>query len=134
MRLKFFLLLLSVFLIGCATTKNTLPPDVTEKTIYKEIERVDTVYQNVYKYIHERGDTVFIRDSVILYRYKYVTKCDTFVQVDSVAYPVEVTKEVRVRNGYDKFTARGFWVYTAVVLAVLIFLIVRWRIKKRFPP
>lgn len=134
MRFRFFLLLVSVCFLGCATTTNTLPPNMVEKTIYKEIERVDTVFQNVYKYIYERGDTVFVRDSVLVYRYKYVTKCDTFVQVDSIPYPVEVTKEVRVRNWYDRFTARGFWVYTAIVLAALIFLIVRWRIKKRFPP
>ena len=134
MRMRFFLLLVSICFLGCATTTNTLPPNVAEKTIYKEIERVDTVFQNVYKYIYERGDTVFVRDSVLVYRYKYITRCDTFVQVDSIPYPVEVTKEVRVRNCYDRFTARGFWIYTAMVLASLIFLIVRWRIKKRFPP
>lgn len=134
MRFRFFLLLVSVCFLGCATTTNILPPNMVEKTIYKEIERVDTVFQNVYKYIHERGDTVFVRDSVLVYRYKYITRCDTFVQVDSIPYPVEVTKEVRIRNWYDRFTARGFWIYTAMVLAALIFLIVRWGIKKRFPP
>ena len=129
------LLILSLFFsfLGCSTQKVFAPPETQEKTIYKEIERVDTVFQNVYKYIHEKGDTVFVRDSVILYRYKYVTKCDTFVQVDSIPYPVEVTKEVRVRNGYDRFTARGFWIYTAIILVGLIFLVVRWYIKRRFP-
>lgn len=131
---KFLILAVFLSFLCCSTAKNFAPPETQEKTIYKEIERVDTVFQNVYKYIYERGDTVFIRDSVLVYRYKYVTKCDTFVQVDSIPYPVEVTKEVRVRNWYDRFTARGFWVYTAIVLAALIFLIVRWRIKKRFPP
>ena len=129
------LLILSLFFsfLGCSTQKVFAPPETQEKTIYKEIERVDTVFQNVYKYIHEKGDTVFVRDSVILYRYKYVTKCDTFVQVDSIPYPVEVTKEVRVRNGYDRFTARGFWIYTGIILVGLIFLVVRWYIKRRFP-
>lgn len=131
---KFLILAVFLSFLCCSTTKNFAPPETQEKTIYKEIERVDTVFQNVYKYIYERGDTVFVRDSVLVYRYKYVTKCDTFVQVDSIPYPVEVTKEVRVRNGYDRFTARGFWIYTAIVLAALIFLIVRWRIKKRFSP
>lgn len=131
---KFLILALFFSVLGCSTVRTFTPPVTQEKTIYKEIERVDTVFQNVYKYIHERGDTVFVRDSVLVYRYKYVTKCDTFVQVDSIPYPVEVTKEVRVRNGYDRFTARGFWIYTAIILAGLIFFVVKWYIKRRFPP
>lgn len=131
---KFLILAIFFAFLGCSTTQTLAPPETQEKTVYKEIERVDTVFQNVYKYIHEKGDTVFVRDSVILYRYKYLTKCDTFLQVDSIPYPVEVTKEVRVRNGYDKFTARGFWIYTAIILAGLIFLVVRWYIKRRFTP
>lgn len=131
---KLLILVIFFAFLGCSTQQVLAPPETQEKTIYKEIERVDTVFQNVYKYIHERGDTVFVRDSVLVYRYKYVTKCDTFVQVDSIPYPVEVTKEVRVRNAYDRFTARGFWIYTAIILAGLIFLVVRWYIKRRFPP
>lgn len=129
---KFLILAFFFTLLSCSTQRTLTPPQTQEKTVYKEIERVDTVFQNMYKYIHEKGDTVFVRDSVILYRYKYITKCDTFVQVDSIPYPVEVTKEVRVRNGYDKFTARGFWIYTAIILAGLIFFVVRWYIKRRF--
>ena len=128
------LLILAIFFafLGCSSQRVFTPTETQEKTIYKEIERVDTVFQNVYKYIHEKGDTVFVRDSVLVYRYKYVTKCDTFVQVDSIPYPVEITKEVRVRNGYDRFTARGFWIYTAIILAGLIFLVVKWYIKRSF--
>lgn len=122
---KFLILAIFFALLGCSTAKNFAPPETQEKTIYKEIERVDTVFQNVYKYIHERGDTVFVRDSVLVYRYKYITKCDTFVQVDSIPYPVEVTKEVRVRNGYDRFTASGFWVFVGI-----IFLYIAWRLLR----
>lgn len=131
---KFLILAFLFTLLGCNTQRTIVPPETKEKTVYKEIERVDTVFQNVYKYIYERGDTVFVRDSVLVYRYKYITKCDTFVQVDSIPYPVEVTKEVRVRNGYDRFTARGFWIYTAMVFAFIVFIIIKWRLKRRFPP
>lgn len=122
---KFLILAVFFSVLGCSTAKNFAPPETQEKTIYKEIERVDTVFQNVYKYIYERGDTVFVRDSVLVYRYKYVTKCDTFVQVDSIPYPVEVKKEVRVRNAYDRFTASGFWVFI-----VIIFLYIAWRLLR----
>lgn len=120
---KFLILAFFFAFLGCSTTRTFVSPETQEKTIYKEIERVDTVIQNVYHYIRERGDTVFIRDSVLVYRYKYVTKCDTFVQVDSIPYPVEVTKEVRVRNAYDRFTASGFWVFVGI-----IFLYIAWKL------
>lgn len=121
------LLILALFfsVFGCSTVRTFTLPETQEKTIYKEIERVDTVFQNVYKYITVKGDTVYERDSVLIYRYKYVTKCDTFVQVDSIPYPVEVTKEVRMRNGYDKFTASGFWVFVGI-----IFLYIAWRLLR----
>lgn len=122
---KFLILAIFFAFLGCSTQQVFAPPETQEKTVYKEIERVDTVFQNVYKYIHEKGDTVFVHDSVLVYRYKYVTKCDTFVQVDSIPYPVEVTKEVRVRNGYDRFTARGFWVFIGI-----IFLYIAWRLLR----
>lgn len=125
------LLILAIFfaLFGCSTVRTFTPPETQEKTIYKEIERVDTVFQNVYKYIYERGDTVFVRDSVLVYRYKYITKCDTFVQVDSIPYPVEVPKEVRVRNAYDRFTACGFWVFVGIIFLYIAWKLLRTKIR-----
>lgn len=122
---KFLILAILFAFLGCSTQQTLAPPQIQEKTIYKEIERVDTVFQNVYKYITVKGDTVYERDSVLIYRYKYITQRDTFVQVDSIPYPVEVTKEVRVRNGYDKFTAGGFWVFVGI-----IFLYIAWRLLR----
>lgn len=126
---KFLILAILFSVLGCSTVRTFTPPETQEKTIYKEIERVDTVFQNVYKYIHERGDTVFVRDSVLVYRYKYITKCDTFVQVDSIPYPVEVTKEVRVRNAYDRFTASGFWVFVGIIFLYIAWKLLRTKIR-----
>lgn len=126
---KFLILALLFSVLGCSTQQTLAPPQTQEKTIYKEIERVDTVFQNVYKYVTVKGDTVYERDSVLIYRYKYITKRDTFVQVDSIPYPVEVTKEVRVRNGYDKFTARGFWGFVGVLLLYIVWRLFKTKIR-----
>jgi hypothetical protein len=68
-----------------------------------------------------KADTV--HDVQIVERIKWRDK----VQVqrvethDSIPYPVEVIKHVRVRNGYDYFTAWGFWILFAI-LAIWITL------------
>ena len=46
---------------------------------------------------------------------------------DSIPYKVDVIKEVRKRNGYDRFTSWGFW-----ILAFLILTRVTWWIFKTF--
>lgn len=129
---------LLIFIVLCSCGCKTLPPPILntqrDSTHTRTELRVDTFWRDRWHTEKTNGDTVFIHDSVYLEKIKYRDRVDSVVVRDSIPYPVEVPKKVRVRNGYDKFTARGFWVYTAIVLAALIFLIVRWRIKKRFPP
>lgn len=129
---------LLIFIVLCFFGCKTLPPPILnaqcDSTHTRTELRVDTFWRDRWHTEKIKGDTVLIHDSVYFEKIKYRDRVDSVVVRDSVTYPVEVTKEVRVRNGYDKFTARGFWIYTAIILAALIFLIVRWRVKKRFPP
>lgn len=93
-----------------------------------------------------RGDSIIIRDSIIYrwqhdtlyvdrwhtefrdrWRHDTLTLRDSIHVNDSIPYPVEVQVPVRVRNGYDKFTAKGFW----ILLGILI-LIVGWKIAKAY--
>jgi len=94
-------------------------------TEYKE--RVDSTYQA--HYIFVLGDTVRQVDTIYKYRLKYVDKVQTqYVAVhDSIPYPVEVVKEVRKRNQYDRFTSWGFW-----ILILLLLVRVAWWAFKTF--
>lgn len=84
----------------------------------------DSILQT--RYVYVKADTV--HDVQIVERIKWRDK----VQVqrvethDSIPYPVEVIKHVRVRNGYDYFTAYGFWILLAIVsLAIVIRIYLR---------
>lgn len=82
-------------------------------------------------YIREKGDTVWMErwhDRIIERNVADTIHDSIKVEVhDSVPYPVEVPKYIRQRNGYDKFTAKGFW----ILLGLIAVAIVIWVGKKR---
>ena len=109
-----FVVLCAVMLAGCKTQVITVPQIRTEYVRDTVTEHfTDSILQTRYVYI--KADTV--HDVQIVERIKWRDK----VQVqrvethDSIPYPVEVIKRVRVRNGYDYFTSWGFWILFAVL-------------------
>lgn len=129
---------LLIFIVLCFFGCKTLPPPIPNTQHDSTRVHYDVLYDSIWvdrwHVVKEQGDTIWIHDSIFIEKWREKHTSDTICVRDSVPYPVEVTKEVRVRNGYDKFTARGFWIYTAIILAALIFLVVRWYMKRRFPP
>ena len=122
---------LSLLIPACAPPKTITVTEYRDRlqidTVTVERDRVDSTYQAHYLYHH--GDTVHQVDTIYKYRIKYVDKMQTqYVTVhDSIPYTVEVVKEVRKRNVYDRFTSYGFW-----ILAFLILTRVAWWIFKKF--
>ena len=110
------LLFLALFLslTGCKT-QTVVVPEIREITTHDTIVRVDSVYRA--HYIREKGDTVFVTDTVLKYVFK--DKVQIVNKIDSVPYAVEVVKEVHKRNGYDRFVSWGFWVLLVLLLARL---------------
>ena len=121
-----FLAFASLFFTGCA-------PRVVTVTEYKERvkhdtihdARIDSVYE--YKYIKEKGDTVWRIDSVFAFRVLYRDRVQVEQVHDSVPYAVEVPVPVRMRNAYDRFTSLGFW-----LLLLFLFLRIAWRLVKKY--
>ena len=106
------LLAVMILMSGCKT-QTVIVPEIREVTTHDTIVRVDSVYRA--HYIREKGDTVFVTDTVLKYAFK--DKVQIVMKTDSVPYAVEVVKEVRKRNGYDRFVSWGFWVLVALLLA-----------------
>lgn len=80
-------------------------------------EKGDTILKHIYHTEYRdrwKHDSIFIRDSVYIH--------------DSIPYPVEVIKQVPVRNGYTRFTSWFFW----IVLIVLL-LWAAWKICDHIP-
>lgn len=119
--------LVTLFLsfIGCKTLPPIIPQTQRDSVQTRMELRVDTFWRDRWHIEKIEGDTVFIHDSIYFEKIKYRDRVDSVIVRDSIPYPVEVTKEVRVRNGYDKFTARGFWVFVGVLL-----LYIAWRLFK----
>lgn len=121
----FAILLGLLFLTGCRTVQPAAPAVQKKDSIQVRTEvRIDSVFRDRWHTVLQKGDTVFVHDSVFLTRYKMLDRCDTLRVRDSVPYPVEVIREVRHRNGYDRFVSWGFWILLA--LTVLVTVVSRW--------
>lgn len=126
--IRFFaVILISVFLAACAQTKTVTVTEYRDRAVTDTVEklRVDSVY--VSRWIKQKGDTIILHDTIFKYRVLHDTETLTEYVHDSIPYQVEVTKEVRKRNGYDRFTSWGFW-----ILALLLCARIAWWAFKTF--
>lgn len=95
-----------------------------ERVIKDTVTQIDSVY--ISRIIKEKGDTVHITDTI--FKFKYLDKYKYIHVHDSVPYEVQVQVPVRVRNGYDRFTSWGFWIFLAIAALRLAF----WFVKKYY--
>ena len=126
--IRFFaVILISVFLAACAQTKTVTITEYSDRVVTDTVEklRVDSVY--VSRWIKQKGDTIILHDTIFKYRVLHDTETVKEYVHDSIPYQVEVTKEVRKRNGYDRFTSWGFW-----ILALLLCARIAWWAFKTF--
>ena len=126
--IRFFaVILISVFLAACAQTKTVTITEYSDRVVTDTVEklRVDSVY--VSRWIKQKGDTIILHDTIFKYRVLHDTETVKEYVHDSIPYQVEVTKEVRKRNGYDRFTSWGFW-----ILALLLCARIAWWFLKTF--
>ena len=126
--IRFFaVILISVFLAACAQTKTVTVTEYRDRVVTDTVEklRVDSVY--VSRWIKQKGDTIILHDTIFKYRVLHDAETVKEYVHDSIPYQVEVTKEVRKRNGYDRFTSWGFW-----ILALLLCARITWWAFKTF--
>ena len=126
--IRFFaVILISVLLAACAQTKTVTVTEYSDRVVTDTVEklRVDSVY--VSRWIKQKGDSIIFHDTIFKYRVLHDTETVKEYVHDSIPYNVEVTKEVRKRNGYDRFTSWGFW-----ILALLLCARIAWWAFKTF--
>ncbi len=114
------LALIVAVLAGCKT-KTVVVTEYRDRQVHDTTLLVDSVWRDRWHTEYLRGDTVFVRDSVFVDRYKYRDKVVEVVQRDSVPYEVVVEVEKRVRNGYDKFVSGWFWASVIILLLIVAF-------------
>ena len=131
-KMECYLRALIVFVLGglillfgaCSSVKGV---QVVTEYRDRETVKVEQVHDSVF--VHDsvssamRHDTLLLERWHTIWREREVFRGDTVTVRDSIPYEVQVVQEVRARNGYDKFTARGFWVFVAlVVLAIAVWI------------
>lgn len=121
-----FVVLCAVMLAGCKTGSQVVTVvEYRDRVTRDTVMQVDSVY--ISHVVREKGDTIIYRDTVL--KFKFIDKTrDVYVR-DSIPYPVEVQVPVRVRNGYDYFTAWGFWILFAILAAWIALRI--WLARRR---
>lgn len=126
--IRFFAVIaISLLLAACTQTKTVTVTEYRDRVVTDTVEklRVDSVY--VSRWIKQKGDTIILHDTIFKYRVLHDTETVKEYVHDSIPYQVEVTKEVRKRNGYDRFTSWGFW-----ILALLLCARIAWWAFKTF--
>ena len=126
--IRFFAVIaISLLLAACAQTRTITVTEYRDRVVTDTVEklRVDSVY--VSRWIKQKGDTIILHDTIFKYRVLHDTETVKEYVHDSIPYQVEVTKEVRKRNGYDRFTSCGFW-----ILALLLCARIAWWAFKTF--
>lgn len=83
------------------------------KTEYRDVVRVDSVYNRDTVAMYIAGDTVF--KEVIKWRERWQLRVDSFTRVDSVPYAVEVVREVNRLTPWQKKQIAGFWVAVGLI-------------------
>lgn len=114
-------LAVAMFLVVFGCSPKVLPPlqtsnDSTRVHIEKQY---DSIWVDRWHVVKEKGDTIWLHDSIYIEKWREKHTRDTICVRDSVPYEVQVVKEVRKRNGYDKFTARGFWIMIAFLVCYI---------------
>jgi len=129
-------MLFSMF--GCATTKeyrNTSNIQHDTIRITNTELRVDSVWRDRVQLIEIKGDSVYIRDSVVVEKWRLKNVMDTFwynsYQTITDSVYVETPKIKRERSKYDIFTSYGFWIELVLLLIIFVIVVVKTIIKIR---
>lgn len=110
---------------GCKSVQPVVIPQVKVEQVHDTTLLHDSVYLDRVHTVYTKGDTIYMRDSVYLFKYKYLDKVQVVEHIDSIAYPVEVQVPVRQRNWYDRATSWGFWLLFVGFLACVAFKIAK---------
>lgn len=109
--------------------------DTIENTIYKkDIETIhDSIYTDRWHDRYIKGDTIYMRDSVLVVRYRDrdVVKVDTMYLYKSAEtpYPVPVVEEKKVR-GFFWWAGLVAWVGAVAYSAIKIYRYIKKRYSK----
>jgi len=133
-----FMCMLLLF-CGCSTSKeyrNSVNVQHDTIRITQKEYQVDSVWRDRVQLIEVKGDSVFIRDSIFVEKWRYRTETDTLwklqfiYQSDTVNIDTQGPVVKYERSGYDKFVSWGFWILVVLILSFIIWKVIRTFVLK----
>ena len=118
----FFAIAMTLFLLIGLLFASCSPKVITEihtQYVHDTTTLHDSIFRDRIVKEYHKGDTIYLKDSVFVYKYKYLDKVKEVIVRDSIPYAVEVEKIVKKRSAYDKFCSRFFWITLVAVLLVI---------------
>ena len=94
MKMKLFFLLLC--LCSCRSPQVVVEHRVERDTVYKSIVCFDSTYVSHDVWADRSKDTILIREHDIEYRYQLLHDTIREVRIDSIPYPVTITKREEI--------------------------------------
>ena len=117
-----FLVWIFLLMSSCSTSRHvqTVPVETLHHdTLYINKAKYDSIYIDNSHLIDRGGDTVYIKDKLIEYRFRFLRDTIRIAKCDSIPYEVRITevKEVpRPRNLFDYVSYVCFGILCGVVL------------------
>ena len=123
-------LVLVLYLVGCSP-KTIYVPEVHTEYITRTdtFVRIDSVSVKDSIYVTQKGDTVRIERWHVQYRDRWREKIvrDTIMRSDTISVPYPVEKKITLRQKFDMYLECMSVCIFVVIVAFLLYLIVRWR-------
>lgn len=114
---------------GCKHVEYVTVPEHHTDTLYVHQTERDSIYLHDSTFVRVGGDTVFIEKWHTQYRDRWRTDTLRQVRIDSVAYPVEVIKEVAKEPSlFTKLLSGIGWLSLTVLFCVAVI-----KLKKYLP-
>lgn len=122
---KHFVIICFMVLVLAGCSRQTAAPVAmpVHDTLWRERLEVDTVYSDRWHYIDRKGDTVWLRDSVVVYRAKYIH--DTARAVETVSVPVPMVKTEYVERPLSWWQQLLLGIGRVVLIVVVLWLIIK---------
>ena len=123
-------LLSALALTGCATHRPLSQPveHVTRDTLYLSNVQYDSIYVSRDRQLDRSRDTVYLKDSILEYRYRLLRDTVYQTRVDSIPVirEVEVVREVRHIPWYAKLLS-WIGIIALILLLARLLLLLRGR-------
>lgn len=85
-------LMLIMSISSCQTTKTIPLETLRHDTLYINKEHYDSIYIDSSHLVDRGGDTVYIKDKLIEYRFRLIRDTIRIVRIDSIPYEVRITE------------------------------------------